>query len=101
MKSYIVTFDKGGILDTFDYAKFHEQLTNAKGLLSWWHYLPTSYILLVPDSSNSALITQFILPLAPNKHFFVAKVDLKDHNGWLPQEAWDWINKHTNLRDYK
>ncbi len=101
MKSYIVTFDKGGIIDTFDYTKFHEQLTNAQGLLSWWHYLPTTYILLVPNTSSASVIAQFILPIAPNKHFFVAKVDLRDYNGWLPKEAWDWINGHVKLRDYR
>ena len=100
MKSYIVTFDKGGILDTFDYVDFHEKLTKVQGLISWWHYLETTYILIVPNSSSATIITQFLISIAPNKQFFISKVDLKDHGGWLPKEAWDWINTQKNSWGY-
>lgn len=91
-RAYIITFDKGGLIDTFDYNQFHERLTKAEGVISWWHYLQTTYILIVGANSNAATITNAIMEAMPNKHFFVSKLDLKDHNGWLPQEAWDWIN---------
>lgn len=99
-KSYIITLDKGGMLDTFDYAKFHQKLTTAQGVISWWHYLDSTYLLIVPDNVNSETITKFILSIAPNKHFFVAKIDLREHNGWLPKEAWDWINEWNNTLPY-
>ena len=101
MKTYIVTFEKEGILDSFNYVSFHEKLTTAQGVISWWHYLGTTYILSVPDTATATSVTQYILAIAPNKKFFVAKVDLKDHGGWLPKEAWDWINNQTSSWGYK
>jgi len=100
-KTYIVTLDKGGLLDTFNYVEFHKQLTTAEGIISWWHYLESTYLLIVPDSANSATITQFITSIAPKKHFFVAKIDLRDYNGWLPKEAWDWINEWNKTLLYR
>lgn len=100
-KAYIITFDKGGLLDTFDYNKFHEQLTKADGVISWWHYLQTTYILIVGANSNATSITNTLLNIMPNKHFFVSKLDLKDHNGLLPKEAWEWTVQQSRNFNYR
>ncbi len=94
-KAYIINFDKGGVLDTFDYKMFHNTLTTAKGLISWWHYLECTYIIIVDQSINSQGISQFIRQIAPKKRFLVSELNLKDHDGWLSKEAWDWINKFS------
>lgn len=95
-KAYMITLDNGRLLDTFDYAKFHKRLTSAKGVISWWHYLQSTYIIIVGEKSNAASIGKFIMDNAPKKHFFVTKIDLNDHYGLLPQDAWDWINKQIS-----
>ncbi|MFN0190232.1 MAG: hypothetical protein ACKVQV_16155 [Bacteroidia bacterium] len=91
-RAYMITMDKGGLLDTFDYTKFHKSLTCAKGVISWWHYLQSTYIIIVSEKSNAASVGKFIINNAPKKQFFVAKIDLNDHFGLLPKDAWDWIN---------
>jgi hypothetical protein len=92
-KFYIVILERGGLLEGFNYAGFHKQLTSAKGVTSWWHYMDTTYILRVTSDVDAASITDFIRSIAPKKKFFVCALNLSDRNGWLPHEAWDWIKK--------
>lgn len=93
-KAYIINFDKGGLLDTFDYKKFHDTLTTAKGVINWWHYIESSYIIIVEKNISATIIGNFVQQYMPNKHFFVSELNLNNHNGWLPKEAWDWINSN-------
>lgn len=95
-KFYIVTLDKGGFLDSFDSKKFHNQLIAAKGINAWWHYLESTYILKVKYGVNAHNIAAYIQKIAPNKKFFTSEITLNNYNGWLPQEAWDWINKNKS-----
>lgn len=89
---YIVVIEKGGILDAFNDERFHKKLISANGVVAWWHYLNSTYILRVRHNVNATAIADYIRTITPNKEFFVGRLDLSDHNGWLPQEAWDWIN---------
>jgi hypothetical protein len=95
MKAYIINFDKGGVFDSFDYKQFHDTITTAKGIINWWHYIESSYIIITENNINATHVSSFVGKHMKNKHFFVAELNLKNHNGWLPKEAWDWINKYT------
>jgi hypothetical protein len=95
-KAYIISFDKGGVLDHFDYQKFHNRLTTDKEIINWWHHLESCYIIIVPSHINSTSISNFIMEIAPQKKHFVCELNLNDHNGWLPKEAWEWINSYKN-----
>lgn len=94
-KFYILIIDKGGLLDSFDYKGFHEKLTTANGIKAWWHYLESTYIIKVEFGITAHNVSEYVQKIAPNKKFFVCELNLGNHNGWLPQEAWDWINKNT------
>lgn len=93
-KAYIITFDKSW-LDSQDYTKFHNLLTGAKDLVNWWHHLESSYIIIVDNRANATTISSFVSKVMVNKKFLVCQLNLKDHNGWLPQAAWDWINEQN------
>ncbi|MFM2229448.1 MAG: hypothetical protein RL607_706 [Bacteroidota bacterium] len=93
-KAYIINFDKGGLIDSFDYKKFHDNLTTAKGVINWWHYLESSYIIITDANVTATNVSDFVLQHMKEKHFLVVELNLKNHNGWLPKEAWDWINKY-------
>lgn len=95
MKTYIITFDNGGWSDSFDYKKFHNQLTKANGVINWWHYLDSTYIIIANNNVTARNITDFLTKIAPNKKFFVCELQLRNHNGWLSRKAWDWINEQT------
>lgn len=93
-KAYIINFDKGGLIDSFDYKKFHDNLTTAKGVINWWHYLESSYIIITDANVTATNVSDFVLQHMKEKYFLVVELNLKNHNGWLPKEAWDWINKY-------
>lgn len=93
-KFYIITMDKGGLLDAFDSKKFHNQLTKANGIKAWWHYLESTYIIRVEYGVTAHNVSEFIRQIAPSKKFFTTEIKLDNYNGYLPQEAWDWINKN-------
>jgi hypothetical protein len=89
-KAYILTFDKNDKIGSED---FHNTLSKAEGIETWWHYLESTYILIVKDNITASNISEYIMKIAPENHFFVSELNLKNHNGWLPEKAWDWINK--------
>jgi hypothetical protein len=95
-KAYIINFAKGGMLDNFDYKKFHDSLTTAKGVINWWHYLEPTYIIIVENNITATNVADFVRQLMPQKYLLIAELNLRNHDGWLPKEAWDWINKYTN-----
>jgi hypothetical protein len=82
------------ILVTYDlktpgrnYTSFFNAL-KAQG--NWWHYLANTWLVETAQTSHevytalSAHVTvkDWILVLPVTKHA----------NGWLPKDAWDWIN---------
>lgn len=93
-KAYIICIAKGGVLDKFDYKQFHDTLTTAKGVIDWWHYLETTYIIITEQYVMASNVGQFVRQIAPQKELFVCELNLSNHDGWLTKEAWDWINKY-------
>ncbi|MFV0573249.1 MAG: hypothetical protein ACK5M1_12595 [Xanthomarina gelatinilytica] len=98
-KFYIITIDNDNYPRTFDKKKFHNQLTTAVGVKAWWHYLESTYIIKVDYLINSNHIAGFMVEIAPDKKYFTSEIKLNDINGWLPQEAWDWIKENSNLNN--
>jgi len=92
-KAYIITFDKNKKIGSED---FHNTIAKAKGIETWWHYLESTYILIVKDNISASDISKFIMDIAPENLFFVCELNLKNHNGWLPPKAWEWINQVNN-----
>ncbi|MCB9169985.1 MAG: hypothetical protein H6594_06490 [Flavobacteriales bacterium] len=101
MRAYLIVIHPGHLLDGFNEEEFHKKLTTVQGLISWWHYLPNAYIILVADNINASGVSDYVRSIIGSKHFLVTRFDPWDHNGWLPKEAWDWINENRerhNLR---
>ena len=89
--AYIMMFDTD---DSLDYNEIHKGITSMQGLYSWFHYLRSSYILISDKDSNE--LTQQIIKVIPNKRFLLFMCDLNTRNGWMPREAWDWIEKKSH-----
>jgi hypothetical protein len=88
LKAYILVFDRD---DTIDYTAFHSALTKLPTIETWWHYLKSTY-LIVSRYSATELNTE-VIKISPGKLLFIVEVNLKNRNGYLPQEAWDWLVK--------
>ena len=95
-KAYIIIYTKGGVLDTFDYKAFHNSLTADKAIINWWHYIDNTYIIITANNVTATGVSSFIKELMPNKQFLVSELNLQNHNGWLPEDAWKWINTYKN-----
>ncbi len=89
--AYILTFDRD---DNLDYKSFHKLLINCPSVITWWHYIKSCYI-LISETKNATILQQEIKGIIPNKRFLLIEVNLKNRNGWLPLEAWEWIRKQT------
>lgn len=86
--AYALMFD---IDDALNYSDIHNKITSMPNLYSWFHYLRSSYILI--SSCDNEELAENIRKIIPNKRFLIFKVDLSTRHGWLPREAWDWIEK--------
>lgn len=87
-KAYILTFDRD---DEVNYKDFHNKLTTLPSVFNWWHYIKSSYI-LISNSPSATQLSDKIRPLFPDgKIFLLIELNLKNRNGLLIKEAWDWL----------
>lgn len=92
-KAFIITIDKSGFDPANRYKNFHDNLTTANGVMSWWHYLDNVYIIITNSAVTAQNVSEFVQQFLPNKQFLAAEIKLSTRQGMLPQTAWDWINK--------
>jgi hypothetical protein len=73
-----------------DYAKLYEAI---KSLGAWWHFLESTWLI---DSLHSpqAAGNHLVPFIDRNDRLLVIQVQ-RNYQGWLPKEAWDWINSRS------
>lgn len=59
----------------------------------WWHFLGSTW--LVDSALNAQGIWKKLEPHVDKNDFFLVIGVTRDYQGWLPQEAWDWINSRN------
>jgi len=71
-----------------DYAPFFEAI---KACGEWWHFLDSTWIINTEHSVEVVAkhLTQFIDKRTD--YLLIARLQ-REHQGWLPKEAWDWMN---------
>ena len=73
-----------------DYTKLHEAI---KACGAWWHYLGSTW--LVDTSLNAQGIWDAISAhVDANDRVLIIGVT-RNYQGWLPKEAWDWIDARS------
>ena len=90
MKYYMITFDRDPDLS---YNRFHEDFVNHPLIVGWCHYIKSSYI-LATNLSAKEIAEHFDVTAkkyAISNIHIVMSVNIEDHWGWQPKEAWDWI----------
>ncbi len=90
-KVYLLVFDR----DDFrhNYLRIHKKIKNDVYIENWWHYLKSAYI-LTSELSAEHLFDE-IRKILPNHKFLITEIDLENCEGWLPEKAWEWIEKHA------
>jgi hypothetical protein len=59
---------------------------------SWWHYLDSTW-LIVTDLDPDGIFARLAPHLDSNDNLIVMEVANRK-GGWLPQQAWQWIDEH-------
>ena len=75
-----------------DYSPFYEAIQ--KNSSNWWHYLENVWIVkthLTPDEFWGKLAKH----MYKSDRAIIIRVE-KDYQGWLPKDAWEWLN---NLKE--
>jgi len=57
---------------------------------TWWHYLGSTW--LVDTSLNADGIWKKVQPHVDGNDYVLVIGVTKDYEGWLPKEAWEWLN---------
>jgi hypothetical protein len=65
-----------------------------KGCGATWHHLGSTW--LVDTSLDANGIWKRLEPHVDKNDFFLIIGVTRNYSGWLPQQAWDWINNHTS-----
>lgn len=89
MPALLITYDlnKPGQ----DYEGLSEEI---KSFGAWWHYLDSTWIVDTNLSVSSAA-DRIRAKVDSSDHFLVLNITGDASQGWLPQDAWDWISKHV------
>ncbi len=69
----------------------YQNLTEAiKCLGQWWHYLDSTW-LVKTHLTTEQVANRLKQQIDDNDNFLVIEVNPHTSQGWLPQEAWNWI----------
>jgi hypothetical protein len=92
-KIYIVTFNSD---INFNKVVFHNYMTSLypKYISDWWHHIENSYLIASALDVNS--LYNLIFPGVPKRYLLVIEIDPSNAQGWLPKEAWDWLQKYQH-----
>lgn len=61
---------------------------------SWWHFMNATWIIVTSESLDQ--LTGRLNPhLHPKDLMLVVPLQM-EYRGWLPREAWEWINQHID-----
>jgi len=91
MSQYLIAYNN---TQGFDSNKIHQVITTIPTVTDWWHYLPNLYI--VSTIRNAKYLADKIIPYFQGLLFLVVRLDMRDYNGVLNKDAWEWIRKKNN-----
>lgn len=89
MKAFSITYDLKA--PGRNYEELYEAI-KASG--KWWHFLESTWI-VVSNESSQQIWNRLANKVDRNDFVLIIEVR-RDCYGWLPQEAWNWIN--TNVQ---
>jgi hypothetical protein len=59
---------------------------------TWWHYLKYTWLIATTDSPYQ-LYNKIAPYILKTDRIFIGEIT-NEYEGWLEQEAWDWIRKN-------
>ncbi len=86
--NYLITYDLKG-----PPSKYRDVSEEIKQLGAWWHYLESTWIVKSSTLNADSMFAKLEKHISGGDRVLIIKVDKNDKQGWLPQDAWDWINE--------
>jgi len=94
MKTFIISYDLRN--KNKDYTDLFSEIKKEN---KWWRYLDNAWIIRT-DFNTKELSERLISKMDKElDNLLVVEVDIKYANGWLPKEAWDWIENTKSKID--
>ena len=91
-KVYLITYNPDL---NFNKSTFHNYIDSLfkKGYISdWWHYIDETY--LVASNLEVNQLYNSIFPGVPQRYLLIIEVNTNNAQGWIPKEAWTWLQKY-------
>lgn len=63
---------------------------------SWLRYGSSCWLLWTDESADEWTVRLEELIEDENRHFLIYRLDPSDRQGWLQENAWDWIRKRES-----
>lgn len=92
-KLYIIAYDTQAGFDAMAFANYIKALSEKKWISDWWHYVNTVYI-VASERSAQELYNAAAPGMKGIRHVLVIEIDPKNEQGWLPPDAWKWLQKY-------
>lgn len=87
MNKYLITYD----LKNKNIRNYENLYIAIKSLGTWWHYLDSTWIIKT-NLNSSQIWNNLANHIVTSDHLLIIKIDATDKWGWLPQDAWNWLN---------
>ena len=90
-KVYLITYNPDAV---FNKTVFHSHVLSLypKHISDWWHHIDSAY--LVVSTLNVNQLYNLVFPGVPGKYLLIIEVDPNNAQGWLPNNAWSWLQKY-------
>ena len=89
--AYALIFDRD---DQTNFKQLHDQLVSLDSVKNWFHYIKSAYI-LISDKTTANALDKDIRMIFRERNYLIVAINLKDSQGWLPERAWNWIEKQS------
>ncbi len=77
-----------------DYTSLYEKI---KSIGMWLHYFDNVWLVSPSSLTNTKAIFDLLIPFidGDKDYIYITRLTKQDQYGWLPQDAWNWINERS------
>lgn len=86
--AYLVSYDLRG--PARSYQALYDELQRAP---AWWHHLTSTWLIVTSETAQQ--LYDRLAPFMDESDSLLIIGVTRDYSGWLPEEAWAWIQQHV------
>ena len=93
-KVYIITYNTDLYFNPTAFHGYINYLYQNHYIIDWWHYTTNAYMVVTSLDVNS--LYNAVFPGIPRRYLLIIVVDPNNAQGWLPKDAWTWLQKYQS-----